>query len=175
HEASRWSINITTAGIGGLVDHYVNEGSKLLGGRLSYLSATLRASLRYRNVPVSVYVDDWPIYEGPSYIVGACNGMYCGGGMMLAPTAHPADGLLDVVVVGDLDLLETIMLSPHICKGRHVEHPKVKTARGKSLRMEFHSDQCYIDLDGEYVGVKPSQITLHSGCLRFAGQHSLAS
>src|SRR5882672_949171 len=42
-EASRWFVNIVSAGMGGLVDRYVARTTKSLGGRAAYLLASARA------------------------------------------------------------------------------------------------------------------------------------
>ena len=47
--AVRHFINIASFGIGGLVDRYVNQSSKTLGGKVSFAVATLKAGARYKN------------------------------------------------------------------------------------------------------------------------------
>ena len=49
HTAQSYFINICSFGMSGLVDKIVNESSKALGGKLSFLLGVGRASLQYKN------------------------------------------------------------------------------------------------------------------------------
>ena len=94
-----------------MVDTIVNAGPKWLGGKAAFFLASLRASAVYRNVPVRVFVDDVLFHEGPVLNVAVANGRAFGGGMFVAPNADPHDGLFDVVVLGDMNKLESTTLA----------------------------------------------------------------
>ncbi|NOZ02750.1 MAG: diacylglycerol kinase family lipid kinase [Deltaproteobacteria bacterium] len=162
---SRAFMNIASCGISGQVDHYVNNTSKALGGRASFLIGSLRGMFGYRNVEMSVKVDDRPFYEGPANLVAVANGRFFGGGMMVAPGSSLDDGLFDVVVFGDLTKLEFIGLSRRIYSGHHLTHPKIRHGRGSTVEVESR-DQALIDLDGEQVGGIPMRAGIRPASLR---------
>jgi diacylglycerol kinase (ATP) len=76
------------------------------------------------------------------------NGVTGGGGMKLAPAAHPGDGLLDAVLLRALSLPRFLVLVPRAIEGRNLGHPSVRITRVRRLRVEsldgapllFHAD-----------------------------------
>lgn len=159
-------INITSFGIGGLVDRLVNESPKWLGGRASFLLGTLRASVAYKNLAVSLRVDGKVCLEAPVVNVAICNGRYFGGGMKIAPDADPSDGLFDVVALYDLTRAQGIGLALRTYRGSHVGQPGVVVARGSEVEALplRKQDHVLIDLDGE----TPGRLPLRAHVLRSA-------
>jgi YegS/Rv2252/BmrU family lipid kinase len=159
--------NIASFGMSGLVDRLVNEGPKWLGGRMAFLSAALRVNVVYRNVPVRVFVDDQLFHEGPINTVAIANGRFFGGGMKVAPLADPHDGLLDVVVLGDMAKLESVGFSRHLYAGTLLGQPKVSHTRGRVVRAEaIGSQQGLLDVDGEAPGRLPATFTIHPAAIQ---------
>lgn len=105
-------------------------------GTLPYLLAILKVLAGYRPSPVRVVLDGEHIVDGKALLVGVANCQYYAGGMRIAPYAVPTDGLLDVVVIGDLSVPGTLALLPKVFKAGHVTHPKVHFYRAKSVRIE---------------------------------------
>jgi diacylglycerol kinase (ATP) len=93
--------NIASAGMSGAVAKRVNETGKALGGKVAYAWSTLAVFTRWRNAQITVRVGDEE-RTGAMYDVVAANGRYFGGGMKNCPDADPADGLFDVLVIGDV-------------------------------------------------------------------------
>ena len=56
-----------------------------------------------------------------------------GGVFRLAPEARLDDGLLDVVVVGDIQRVALLVNIPRVFAGRHLGHEKVEVYRVRSL------------------------------------------
>jgi YegS/Rv2252/BmrU family lipid kinase len=161
-------INITSFGIGGLTDRIVNSSPKWIGGKAAFFLGTLRAMLVYRNAPVRVRVDGKVCLEAPIFNVALANGRYFGGGMLIAPEADPADGLLDVVALHDMTRLQSTLLAQHIYKGTHLGQPGVTVARGKRIEAEplAAGTEVLVDMDGETPGRLPLSAELAPGALR---------
>lgn len=159
-------INIMSFGMGGLADRLVNQSPKWLGGRTSFFLGALRASLAYKNMPVSVRVDGKVRLETPIVNVAIANGKYFGGGMKIAPDADPSDGLFDVVAICDLTRAQGIGLGFKFYRGSHIGQPGVKVARGSEVEALplRKRDQVLIDLDGE----TPGRLPLRARVLRSA-------
>jgi len=162
-------LNITSFGIGGLTDRIVNSSPKWMGGRAAFFLGTLRAMFAYRNAPVRVRVDGKLCLEAPILNVALANGRYFGGGMLIAPEADPADGLLDVIALHDLSRVQGIALAKHIYRGSHVGQPGVSVARGKVVEAEalVASTEVLVDMDGETPGRLPLRAELIPSALRF--------
>ncbi|HEU4579873.1 MAG TPA: diacylglycerol kinase family protein [Polyangiaceae bacterium] len=154
---SRAFINIASAGISGDVDERVARGPKWLGGKLAFLLATLGSSLRYRNVPVGISIDERPWHEGPVVVVAIANGQFFGGGMQVAPGADPGDGLFDVVVVGDLTRAQFLTQFPKVQSGAHLELEAVRCVRAHDVTVRALDVErpILVDVDGETPGYLP--------------------
>jgi YegS/Rv2252/BmrU family lipid kinase len=164
-QEERLFINITSFGLGGLVDATVNASSKMLGGKISFMLGTFRALMAYKNKTIRLTVDDTVHDHLVINNVAVANGQYFGGGMWVAPEAKPNDGLFDVVILGNLSRSEIIRKTSCIYKGIHLRMPKVSFMRGKHV--EATSDQeVLIDMDGEQPGRLPITLDVLPKALR---------
>ena len=164
---SRLFVNIASFGMSGHVDRIVNVGPKWLGGRAAFFVASLQALVTYRNQPVRVQVDGSVFYEGHALTVAIANGRAFGGGMFVAPTADPHDGLLDVVVLGDLSRAQSAGLSRWLYGGTVLSHPLVRHTRGRVVVAEpTSSEQCLLDVDGETPGRIAATFRVLPGAIR---------
>jgi diacylglycerol kinase family enzyme len=93
------------------------------------------------------------------------NGVWHGGGMMLAPDARPDDGRFDIVLIGDVSKLDFLTTAPKIYKGRHVTHPKVEVVRSARVAVDA-GERLPIELEGEQVGTTPAVFEVVPGALR---------
>lgn len=165
--ATRHFINITSFGIGGLVDRYVNQSSKSLGGRASFFLASTRASLGYRNARVRLSLDDGPAEEHVVYNVAVANGRYFGGGMHIAPDAALDDGLFDVVTIGDVGMGTMLWHAAKIYRGTHVTLPFVTVERARRVRAEsVGGEEVLLDMDGEQPGRLPATFEILPGAIQ---------
>jgi len=143
----------------------VNTTSKALGGRTSFFIGSFRALMAYRNVGIRLTLDGGETIERRTVTTALANGRAFGGGMMIAPDADPADGLLDVVVIGDLSKVGMSLLSKKIYKGAHLAHPEVEVFRAREVRVES-DDEALLDVDGEPLGRCPIEAKVLSRALR---------
>lgn len=157
-EQERCFLNICSFGISGVVDRAVNASSKALGGKMSFLLGSLRGYTQFSGADVELALDDGPIEKHNSFLVAACNGRMFGGGMRIAPTADPSDGLFDIVVwdhAGELGKLHTWK----IYTGDHLALPNVHYRSAKKLTATAVSE-VLIDCDGEQLGRLPVTIEI---------------
>jgi YegS/Rv2252/BmrU family lipid kinase len=168
--ALRHFINIASFGLSGLVVKLVNDGSKALGGRLSFATATLRAGFQYKNARVRLSLDDRPPLEGKIYLVAVSNGRYFGGGMLIAPDAALDDGQFDVAILGDFHVGELILHGLDIYSGKHLALDKVRVERARRVVAEpVDGTEVLIDLDGEQPGRLPATFELLPSALQVRG------
>jgi diacylglycerol kinase (ATP) len=162
--ASTLFVNIASCGMSGRVDELVAQGPKWLTGKAAYFVASSRALLGWRHKRVRVEVDGAVVFDAPALTVAVANGTSFGGGMRVAPEADPSDGLLDVVVLGDLPLPELLNVSRTLYDGTHVRSKNVHTARGRVVKIHA-SDPVLLDVDGETPGRVPGTFTALPGAL----------
>jgi diacylglycerol kinase (ATP) len=156
--------NIASAGMSGAIAKRANETSKALGGKASYLWATLAVLARWRNDEVRVRVDGEE-RAGRMHDVVVANGRYFGGGMKICPDAEPDDGLFDVLLIGDLTKRDLLLTLPKTYRGTHLPHPKATMLRGTSVEVET-SEPLPVELDGEQPGTTPVRFEVVPRALR---------
>lgn len=163
-------VNVASVGISGAVDERVERGPKWLGGKAAFLLGTVGAALSYQNLPVEITVEGEIWHRGPVLIAAIANARYMGGGMQIAPHADYADGLLDVICVGDLSRTQFLKLFPKVYRGSHLELPVVRSTRGQgvSIRALREPKPALVDVDGETPGYLPLDARVYASALRLA-------
>jgi diacylglycerol kinase (ATP) len=159
-----WFANIASAGMSGAVAKRVNETGKALGGKVSYAWSTLAVFARWRNAEITVRVGDEE-RTGAMYDVVVANGRYFGGGMKICPDADPADGLFDVLLIGDVTKRDLVVTLPKIYRGTHLPHPKAELLRGDKVTIEAPIP-LPVELDGEQPGTTPASFEIVPRALR---------
>ena len=160
---SRYFANVADAGLGGRVVERVNRRSKAAGGFASFLEAILASFWSYEQPELTVCVDGVLRHQGRVASVVVANGCYFAGGMRIAPQARFSDGMLDVVVVGDVGRGDLIANLPRLYRGTHLNHPKVSAYRGRRLVIEGEAP---LEMDGESTGWSPLEVRVEPGALR---------
>src|SRR5438105_2961068 len=120
-DAERLFANVASVGMSGAVAQRANGMSKALGGKVTFFYALTRVFLEWENTEVTVTFDAGE-RRGKMHDVIVANGVWHGGGMMLAPDARPDDGLFDVVLIGDVSKADFVTTAPKLYKGKHVTH-----------------------------------------------------
>ena len=163
-DAERWFANVGSVGMSGAVAQRANGMSKALGGKATFFYALTRVFLEWENTEVTVRLDDAE-RRGRMHDVIVANGVWHGGGMMLAPGAQPDDGLFEVVLIGDVGKVDFLTTAPKIYKGKHVNHPKVEVLRSTRVEVDA-AEHLPIEVEGEQVGTTPAAFELVPGALR---------
>lgn len=165
--ATRYFINIASAGFSGAVDRVANNSWKGLGGKTSFLVATARAFARYKNVEVELRLDDTVEIDGKMNNIVIANGEFFGGGMWIAPGAELDDGQFQVVLMGDLKRREIARLVFDIYQGKHLQNKKIFRRRASRVSARAtDGGVAMLDIDGEAPGRLPALWTNHHCALR---------
>jgi len=162
---TRYALNGVDCGFGAVVAEKVNRSSKLVGGFVPYLMASLSALVRWHNVEVRITLDDSHTLTGPVMDVAVANGQFTGGGMHVAPRASMNDGRLDVVIVGNVGKCRALSYLPSLYGNRILDRSGVTWRQCRQVTVE--SDQeVFVALDGEQVGRLPATFDVLPGALR---------
>ncbi len=157
---SRVFVNIASVGIGGEVARRVNKVPKVLPGSATFLLATLRSLVVWRNQPMTVTIEG-EAREVVAQQVVVANCQYFGGGMRMAPLADPGDGLFDVIVVGDVNLIDNARGLARIRGGTHLEADNPKWSLHRASRVAVSSPaKVRVEMDGEQPGVVPAEFQI---------------
>ena len=161
-KTGHYFVNILSVGMGGLVDRYVADASRLLGGTVAYFGASVKALLNAKLGHVKCTVTNEGKTEEHllrSFMIAICNGRYFGGGMKIAPMAEIDDGALELVALGATSKLGFAMTSRRIYTGAHIGQPGTVHLRGQKLTLSLANDDArdvfLLDVDGEPMGGLP--------------------
>ncbi len=163
----RHFINIADAGLGGDVVQVVGNGTKRFGN-LAYTLGGVRALIGFRNKPMTVDIDDVRHELPKAQQVVIANCQFFGGGMQMAPTASPTDGVFDVILVKDAGKIETMRGMNDFRAGKHLDqsNPKIELMYGKRVSVSSPK-KVRIDVDGEAVGYLPAMFEIQPGSIDF--------
>jgi YegS/Rv2252/BmrU family lipid kinase len=157
--AERLFVNFAGMGFDAEIVRRTTQQFKKLGAFPSYLMGLLTTLLSYRNHKISIVVDG-KVEERRVCTVIMNNGKYGGGGMFTAPQADLADGLLDVMIIGDVSKPDLLRSLPRIYKGTHLTHPKVAAKKAKEIEVKSLGERLYLQADGELLGEVPARFRI---------------
>jgi YegS/Rv2252/BmrU family lipid kinase len=166
-DATRWFVNILSAGMGGLVDQYVSDTTKVLGGKAAYFWASTRALANCQRARLRCDVSlDGERHERSvdTFMIAICNGRYFGSGMHVAPMAKPDDGRFEVVSMDAPGKLAFAAFSRRIYEGKHLTAPGVQHFACDRITIDLENERArgvfLLDVDGEPLGGLPLEVEL---------------
>ena len=161
-QVRRFFINEADVGFGAAVVEGTRQIPVSLGRSINYapfVISAIRTLLRYENRPIAVHIDGKQDKNRVCSMVVVANGSYYGGTMQMAPKAKLDDGLLDAVIIGDIDKTELANIWLMSYAGNHVNHPKISVVKAKTITVSS-SEHLLIEVDGELIGEGPASFSL---------------
>jgi YegS/Rv2252/BmrU family lipid kinase len=131
---SRTFIGIASCGFDSDANRIANK-TRVVRGNLVYAYGAIRALVSWRPARFEVTIDGDQPRRVTGYTVAAANSNSYGGGMLLAPEASLEDGMLDVVIVGNVSKLRFLRLLPTVFKGTHTRQPTVQILRATEVQI----------------------------------------
>jgi diacylglycerol kinase (ATP) len=156
----RFFINVATGGFGAETSSLADEELKGRWGKLAYFRASLEKARDFEVRELRVTLDgEERMVRAVNVAVGNCR--YAGGGWLAAPRANPEDGLLDLVVIEDVGLKETLALAPAaLARSDYLGREGVFSARAEQIRIETQPGGLEFTADGELIGDEPAEFEI---------------
>jgi YegS/Rv2252/BmrU family lipid kinase len=149
----RLFVNLAGIGLDAHVAERFNARHRGRRGLWPYLAIGTREIFRYRARTYTLRVGGETWREEALAIVCA-NARQYGGGAVVAPTARPDDGHLDLVVVAPRPPLQALRDSLHLFRGTLDRAPGVRTARTPAVEIAG-PEPILFHVDGEPVTGAP--------------------
>lgn len=144
-----------------------NGPYRRLPGRFRYIASALHALSEHQPLQIRLEfpgTDIQPL-EAISLLAGVLNTPTYGGGVRLAPDARIDDGLLDVVLIGDMSILGVLKLLPRLVGSGELRTSQLK--RWQAKRLIIGTDRpALFHGDGEILGPTPVEIEVVPNAVR---------
>ena len=148
---AKFMVNAATGGFSGRVAADVTPELKQAWGPLAYLRGAAGPIADRQTFRVTLRVDGGPPETTDDVLnLVVANGRTAAGGVLVAPTANPEDGLLDVVVVRAGGLLDLSVVAASLMAGDYLAHENVSHRRAKRVEVESDPPMPF-SIDGELV------------------------
>lgn len=157
----RWFGGVLAAGFDAIVNARANRLRWPRGDRRYDLAIFLEL-VRLRPRAYLMHLDGVP-HPLSAVLVAVGNTASYGGGIRICPDADPTDGLLDVVVGGQMSRITLARLRPHSYRGTHVHHRLVTSYRARQVRLAADGITTYAD--GERCLPLPATLAAVPGAL----------
>lgn len=120
-----------------------------VGKKLAYILSLIVTVLK--GITKYLEVEMGPIrHRGKTALICVCNGQYYGGGFRPVPEARPDDGVLDMLLVGDVSLFRFAQCVGKYAAGRYRECPE--------LVRDWHGDRVTISSPVEVAAVVDGEV-----------------
>ena len=149
---ARYFANIAEAGLGGEIVRRAARLPRLLG-RVRYLISFWLTLGRFKTSDGRVFLTNRS-YEGNIMNLVVANAQFFGGGMRIAPKAHPGDGKFDVLVQKGTKR-DYVAGITKVFKGEHLPSPVIKEFMDAHVEVETNIP-LQIEADGEVLGFTPA-------------------
>jgi diacylglycerol kinase family enzyme len=100
---------------------------------------------------VRIALDGQHLSEGSCLLASTLNTRTYGGGMPAVPHAQIDDGQLNLLVAGQFNRLQTLLMLPRLLVGLHLGHSRIQTQAFKNADISSPID-LPIAADGETLG-----------------------
>ncbi len=154
-------VQILSTGFDSVVNERANN-FKMISGKNKYVIAVLAMVWKFRAIHFTITIDGIK-QERQAMLVCIANGSSYGAGMKIVPQAVDDDGLLNVMVVDQVNPLRLLMVFPRVFFGRHVNHPKVHFFTGSEITVTGKT-KAYAD--GESISDLPIHVRLSDRSLQ---------
>jgi diacylglycerol kinase (ATP) len=165
-ERTRYFVNVSTGGFGGVVDEKLTPEMKRAWGPLAYIRGAASALPQLHAYHAMIVFDDKERLSLDLYNVVVANGRFVAGGLPIAPDADPADGLLDVILIPNRPATEFALLGAQILLGRHLGNEAIIFRRANKVEISSRPAMSF-NVDGEPVGDEPAVFQVASRALSF--------
>jgi YegS/Rv2252/BmrU family lipid kinase len=122
------------------------------GGFASFMYAVIKTIFLYTRPPLADINIDGEVITQRSLMISIMNGRQLGSGAFItAPDSKPDDGLLDICIAAQMNLLQILHIMPLFFKGTQVNEKTIKMRRGVHITVTARDGSLAAHTDGEMI------------------------
>ena len=123
--------------------------NRLRLGRFAYSLIALKQLLAARKTSLDIETDDGRRFHfEKAYLACAMNLAYQGGGYCFAPDADPSDGMMNVIIAGNLSKTGVLLALPKAAKGEHYGLKGITSFTCRKMKVRA-GQPLWLQMDGE--------------------------
>ena len=134
-------------------------------GVLGYGLGAAWHAVQYRGTPMTIRIDDQPVWRGRTLMVLISNIQLYAGIVRPSPNARVDDGWLDVCIFQGASFAYTARHFISIALGQTAQNPQLVNTRGRHIRISAKQPTA-VHVDAEPIGVTPIDVQVQPGALR---------
>jgi diacylglycerol kinase (ATP) len=155
----KYGINVAAGGFTGQMNELMTDELKASWGPLAYLRGALSVLPNLTDYETFISWGDETEERIAAFNIIVANGRTAAGGIMVAPTANPEDGLLDVVIVQSGSLLDLAGVAARLLVGNYVDSDLVLHRQVRRMRVAARPGM-WFNVDGELLTKDPVTFTV---------------
>lgn len=159
-----YCVNVLGMGFISDIARFVDKNGKKLG-HLSYIFGTVLALGQFKPYKVNIKYGDKVFTSDKTFFLTFSNTKYTGGHIKVAPFAKYDDGLMDVVILHDINRFQFLKGFVKISSGAHLKEKGCEFFQTKELVIES-DPPLHLMPDGDLFGKSPVKIKVIPGQLR---------
>lgn len=153
-------VNVAAGGLLSNVGYQVLPERKLVLGRLAYYLEGLKEITLQGFEPIHIEIESEEYTgEEDALLFLISNSQSIGGFKKIAPKADVSDGLFDVIIIKNSDIMNMANIFFSIFTGDHINHPDVLYFKSNKIKIKS-KEEVPIDIDGEYGGNLPAEFEI---------------
>lgn len=158
-------LNVAAGGFSGQLEERLTDEMKQTWGPLAYLRGAASVLPDLKKYETYLGVDGAPAERIDAFNIVVANGRTAGRGFLVAPTANPEDGLLDVIVVQDTTLLDLAAVAAQLFAGNYLDHDQVTHRLARRVEVSARPG-LWFSVDGDLFSNAPTTFTVLPRALR---------
>lgn len=165
----RYFVNIASIGIDASVNSYANKYKKNgeIKGKKAYIKGIIDSLKIKHNRKYKIRFNDQEM-EKELILLAMANGKSYGGGFHIAPHAMLTDGLMDVVMAGNIGLLSILKLIPKLIMKTHLEDHLLEFYRTSKIEIiPLDGKDVLVNADGHEFRVNDLRVEIQQKALKF--------
>ncbi|MDR3224877.1 MAG: hypothetical protein LBT52_01110 [Clostridiales Family XIII bacterium] len=147
------------------------KNAPFMGGTVAYIGGVLSTLIGKRPLQLTIEADGLPVAEGAYLFAGACNGRYSGGGFEGMPRAVIGDGILDVLIIGDMTRRRFLSLLGKYRAGTYMDDPRMDGYAWHYPVKEAvfrPQGEMYTAIDGEPIRTGAVRVSIEPAAINFS-------
>jgi len=162
-EFERFFANVAAGGNSVEVSESMTDDIKAMWGPLCYLRGAFGVLGAMKTFQIRATLDD-EVLEVDSWGVLVANGRTNAGRFVIAPLASPTDGLLDVVIIRNGDMLDMIEIASKTLFSSLLESQQIIFRQVRKLQLQSTPGMRFT-LDGEVIDEVPIEFNVVPGAI----------